>query len=307
MKTRTKIELIPASEYKKQQREETGRLFTTTRKILIFHLFGENVKTLNGSPPGSTTSYFLELQSLDYKYKNGKTKTASQKIYQIKGLRGMFRHGATQFCAKVGLDVCHTTEKEADKHGRSFQVDYLHPAGECTSENAIIPRCIISSIFGSRGKEGKLKIYSAPIGDIKHKTANFPIHIQDVKIRVENRHTATVENRIAQDFSEQYFSGNFTIELDVSKLSSAEIGLLLQAREQMKALGRGKNTGYGHLHWLGYNLVSRTQETMDEWNEDSGFFELQTIYQDKVNQDLVNEAKKDWKRYMEEQSVSHLR
>ena len=151
----------------KNSKSETERNYPireceeVNRKIIVY-FYAYQVKTLNGSPAGSTISYFLELEPVEYPYKSNtkKKKTENQenegedkqevntedkeekeeqttkttqilKIYFIKGVRGWFRHAGTELCILYFLEVCHTTDKEKDKHGRGLQSDLLHTSGKC--------------------------------------------------------------------------------------------------------------------------------------------------------------------------------
>jgi hypothetical protein len=290
----------------------------TTKKVIIVYFYAKNVKTLNGSPPGSTTSYLMELEPIEYSYngngKNGKEKNSNNllKIYYIKGIRGWMRHAGTELCISQNLEVCNTTDKMEDKHGVSFQIDELHPSGACeNTENGEngpnknggthYPRCIISRAYGHRGREGSLRFDIDPIADIKHKTANLPFPVQNVKIRVENRHSKTVTGRVAQDFAEQYFTGNLSFEIDVTRCDLQEIGFTIKSLTHLKKLGRGKNAGYGQTHLKGYKVVDRRVTFQETWNEETDLMELSKINDDtNISKEIIPMAKKAWREYINE-------
>jgi hypothetical protein len=236
----------------------------------------------------------LRLFPVDYTYKNGKeTKTAKVETYLIKGVRGAVRHQTMAICNDRGLEVCHSTDKEVDKSGNKLLPAGFHLLGNCLNNGG---PCIIHSIFGSKGHEGKISLTSLPIASIPHKTFKSDIELQKVQIATENRLCKTFTGKSVQDFGERYFSGQFTFEIDVTKCDETELGLLLNAAIKLDRLGRGYNSGYGHLKVLKFQLVKRKIKRYPEWQDDS-FVVKEDITEESLAQEVID-ALQDWEEYI---------
>lgn len=269
--------------------------------LLILDCYAEQVKTLNGGPPGSTTSYMLELEPVRYRYKVGKQyKWTTTKTYKIKGLKGWIRNAMVSTCANLGLEVCDTTSKEETKNGVELLSKFTHPLGSCSSSDSS-NACLIQQIFGRLGKASRLTVFSKPLADIQHETAEPELEVQNVKIRVENRHARTASGITAQDFGEQFFSGNFQVELDVSELTLVELGLLMQSLPQLKALGRGVTAGYGKVHLQGITVVQTHEEWSYEWNEQLQMFPLTKLVRSNPVPELMTMAQDAWLQFLHSQ------
>jgi hypothetical protein len=71
--------------------------------------------------------------------------------------------------------------------------------------------------------------------------------ISFIHVSTENRHQARRDGKTLQDFSEQYFSGEFKFFIEFSGLPDWLLGLLIEGILDIRTLGRGVNSGYGRL------------------------------------------------------------
>ncbi len=265
------------------------------KKILKVYVSCAIAKPLNGSLPRSNTSHMLRLTPITYKYKNGKTEKKTQvQTYLLKGLRGAVRHAVMGVCNDIGLEVCHTTDKETTKDGTSLLPSGFHLLGSC-GENG--ESCIVHNLFGSMRKEGKITVCADPIANILHKTGQVQ-GIQNVHIATENRICLTYDRKTAQDFSERYFSGNFTYEVDVTECSLEELGLLIHAVVQLDRYSRGYNAGYGHLKTLKLSLLSKTAKHDLICNQNDGTFDVHEAVLEESLQEEVLSAQQAWEDYI---------
>ena len=263
--------------------------------ILKVQAFTPISKPLNGSLPRSNNSHFLRLYPISYKYTSGKEeKETTVETYYIKGLKGSIRHKVMEICKNNGLEVCHTTDKEVDKSGNKLLPEGFHLLGACEQSGS----CIIYQMFGSKGKPGLISVYADQIGSIEQKTAELTISVQDVHIATENRHCATFDGKIAQDFGERYFSGYFSFEIDVTNCELQHIGLLIESIINLDKLGRGYNAGYGHVKVMSLQFIKRILKKSLLWQEN--IFVVQEIKEDIILKDEVASAMNEWKTYVEE-------
>ena len=271
------------------------KITTGDKKILKIQAFTPISKPLNGSLPRSNNSHFLRLYPISYKYTfNKEEKERTVETYYIKGLRGSIRHAAMRICKNNHLEVCHTTDKEVDKADNVLLPEGFHLLGTCEQTGG----CIVYQIFGSKGKAGLISVYADPIGSIEHKSAELAISVQDVHIATENRHCATFDGKIAQDFGERYFSGYFSFEIDVTNCLSKHIGLLIESIINIDKLGRGYNAGYGHVKVLSLQFIKRVITKSLVWQNNN--FEIQEGREETILKDEVISALNDWKAYVEE-------
>ena len=240
------------------------------RKILKIYAFTPIAKPMNGSLPSSKITHFLKLNPTSYEYKNGKTtKTATAQTYLLKGLRGVVRHKIMDITQNVGMEVCHTTDKETDKHGNNLLPPGFHLLGSC-QENG---ECIVHQLFGSKTNEGIIRFRADPIANIPEKSAILPEKVQRVHIATENRINLAYDKKSIQDFKERYFSGYFEFEIDVTKCTFPQIGLLIEAIMNLEQYGRGFNSGYGEIQIKKFQLLERHVNRSPLWNAKS--FEIQ--------------------------------
>jgi hypothetical protein len=263
------------------------------KKILKIFVSCAIAKPLNGSFPGSNTSHLLRLYPVAYTYKNGKQEKEKEvQSYHIKGLRGALRHAVMEVCHGAGLEVCHTTDKEATKDGTILLPPGFHLLGACGTNGE---SCVVHNIFGSKGQEGRITVYADPIANIPHKTSQAN-RVQNVHIATENRICKTFDGKTAQDFGERYFSGEFAFEIDVTHCASEQVGLMIQAIMALKRLGRGYNAGYGHLKVLKFQLLERIVQRVPVWIDD--FFAVVEDIAEESLKDESLEALQTWEDYL---------
>ncbi len=172
---------------------------------------------------------------------NGKEHKAE--AYYIKGLKGLLRHAAMRCARAKGIEVCHTSDKEEDKHGNKLIPEGFHPLGSCYPLN----ECIIHKIFGSMHVPSKIRVWSPPIANIKHAEYRSDIPIVKMHIATENRIALSYDKKPIQDFKEGYISGDFTFFIDVTKLNDEELNFILESLLYIEELGGGVNAGYGKV------------------------------------------------------------
>ncbi|MFX0172889.1 MAG: RAMP superfamily CRISPR-associated protein [Candidatus Hodarchaeota archaeon] len=260
--------------------------------ILRVVAFTPIAKPLNGALPQSNTSHFLRLYPVTYTYVNNKTeKTATSETYLIKGLRGAIRHQIMHLCSRIGLEVCHTSDKEYDKQGHSLLPEGFHLLGACRTNG----ECVVHQIFGSKGVKSLIAVSADPITSISQKSATTEEPVQNVHIATEKRICLSFDDKSIQDFGERYFSGYFTFEIDVTKCNSIRLGLLIEAIVNLEKLGRGFNTGYGRLKIKQFQLLERSISRTPVWNGDS-FLVEEHVVEKSLKTEVVN-AMEAWTQY----------
>jgi len=140
--------------------------------------------------------------------------------------------------------------------------------------------CIIHQIFGSKGHEGLISVYAEPISSIIHKSAQPQSKIQNVHIATENRVCISFDGTSIQDFGERYFSGAFSFEIDVTRCNNEQLGLLIEAVLNLEKLGRGYNSGYGHIQIKQLQLLERTEMRKLVWKGD--YFRVEEEIAEKI-------------------------
>ena len=188
-------------------------------------------------------------------------------LYMLKGIKGVLRRKIAAVCLENGLEVCHSTDKETDKHGNKILPDGYHQLGSCLDKK----ECILHQIFGSKGNEGIISVSSDPISSIAHKTAEIPERVQKVHIASENRSNLTYDGKSIQNFNERYFSGYFFFEMDLTKCSPVQIGVIIEGAMNFDRLGRGYNSGYGHIEVKKLQLLKRKIDKKPVIAEDGSF------------------------------------
>ncbi len=266
-------------------------------KILRVYCYTPISKPLNGSIPRSNTSHFLRLCPVEYTYKNGKEeKIAKTETYLIKGIRGAVRHQVMKLCHSHGLEVCHTSDKETDKHGNQLLPKGFHLIGSCKNTD----ECIIHQVFGSKRSTSLISVYADPITSINHATARISQNLQNVQIATEHRMVQSYDGNSIQDFGERYFSGEFYFEIDVTQCEKSQLGMLIEAIMNLHKLGGGFNSGYGHIRIQKFQLLYRSIARNPEWDGD-GFIVKETV-KEKVRKKEVLTSLKSWKEYLKESS-----
>ncbi|MFW9903435.1 MAG: hypothetical protein ACFFFH_03820 [Candidatus Thorarchaeota archaeon] len=130
---------------------------------------------------------------------------------------------------------------------------------------------------------------------ISHKTAELPIAIQNVHIASENRINMTYERKTVQDFKERYFSGNFYFEINVTKCTPKQLGLLIEGAMAFDRLGRGYNTGYGRVEVKRIKLFKRTIKHPTPKVDVDGSFVIERKVIDEPLDELFKKALGAWR------------
>ena len=265
------------------------------QKILKVVVFADIVKPLNGATTMSKVSHLLKLEPISYTY--GKDKITESITYFIKGLKGAVRHAFMRMCKGSDLEVCHSSDKEFDKHGKSFLPQGFHLLGACLKDEN---PCILQQIFGQKGQQSLISVRAPAITSIKHKTAEFDRNIQKVHIATETRIMLSAKQKTMQDFGERYFSGQFYFEINVTRCQLAQLGSIIQAvSSQLHRLGRGYTAGYRHIEVQEMQLLTRKTSTALVPTGES--FKVQKVFEDKPIPQLVNQAIKAWNSFLEQQ------
>ncbi|MFW9856395.1 MAG: hypothetical protein ACFFFG_15185 [Candidatus Thorarchaeota archaeon] len=287
-----------------QKPSQRVRFLNGPRKILKFWCHTPIAKPLNGAAPKSKSSYMLKLVPVSYSYEgnakvNGKTqkvtKTSTADSYLIKGLRGALRHKVMALCYEAGLDVCHTSDKLEDKHQNSLIPPGFHPLGECATNGE---SCIIHQIFGSIRHASIISVSAPPIIRFIEKSAQLTATVQQVHMATENRTCMSFDQRPIQDFSESYLSGTFAFEVDVTLCTPEQLGLLIEAGYQLEKLGRGYNSGYGHLYVRKFQLHRKTKKRVIKTVKEE-FVVHEQVSEEPLNHE-VPQALGAWAQYREE-------
>ena len=157
--------------------------------------------------------------------------------------------------------------------------------------------CIVHTVFGSKGHKSKLRVSTLPIANISHKTFQASIKVQNVHIATEKRVALTFEGKSIQDYGERYFAGEFEFEIDVSKCTAEETGMIIEAVMYMQKLGRGYNTGYGELQIKNLNLVKVNTIREPKITENNDFTIEEQLKEEAIPGEFI-EALTAWNNYL---------
>ncbi|MFQ5978383.1 MAG: hypothetical protein ACE5OZ_09665 [Candidatus Heimdallarchaeota archaeon] len=297
-----------------------GKRWLKHRKVLIVRFYMACGKPMNGPTPGGNKTTFLRLYPVTYKYShNGEQKEDTTELYQLKQLRGTFRHSGMQLMFDHGKEVCHTSDKLKDKSGNSLIPDGFHPLGWCNEEvrKQALKRakkeergeqkdmmkavtngtsCIISQVFGRMGNEGLISVHADPITLLNHKTAKLNVRVQRIQTAFENRNAMSFEGKPIQDFKERFLSGYLTCEVIVTKCLPYQLGFVIQCVLGLERLGRSYNAGYGRVEVQSFQLVDRKISREPKWTEDR--FEVVEEIEDESLQVEVEEALQAFEDYL---------
>ncbi|MFX1251254.1 MAG: RAMP superfamily CRISPR-associated protein [Promethearchaeota archaeon] len=270
-------------------------------------------KPLNGSLQKG--SHLLKLAPVSYTYGKQKDDQKAKTVdtYYIKGIRGALRHKVMELCYQVGLEVCHTMEVRKAKGSTNGNEDTtkkdngldkredeipsgFHGLGVCAYNGG---SCIVHQVFGSMRQESLISITITPIVSVTEKTAVFQDEVQRVHIATEHRHAASVDGTPMQDFTERYFSGEFTFEIDVTLCSPEQLGLLITAATKLDRLGRGYNAGYAHIKVHRLQLVRREVKDSLVWCEQDQVYVVKAEAVETILKEEVPQALTVWQQYVE--------
>lgn len=231
------------------------------------------------------------MEKVAYKYNYGKT-LAKTDSYLIKGIRGAVRHRVMAVCKERGINVCHTSDKIEDKHGKKFIQYGFHPAGSCIDTK----ECLVHKIFGSLRHKGKITVFCKPVVTFpKERSAAVPVEdVQVVRVATENRIVQGYDGRSIQDFQERYISGRIIFEIKVSQCRPEEVGLLFHALIGLKRVGGGYNSGYGHVNVEKIAYVERTIVKTPKYSKKEKAFVMETATKEKSLEQELRRSMTAW-------------
>ncbi|MFQ5981607.1 MAG: hypothetical protein ACE5OZ_25970 [Candidatus Heimdallarchaeota archaeon] len=300
-----------------------GKRLLKQRKVLLVRFYMACGKTMNGpTAGGGSKTTFLRLYPVTYKYtgQNGEEKEETTELYQLKQIRGAFRHSGMQLMFDKGKETCHTSEKLKDKSGNALIPAGFHPLGWCNEEvrkqtmkrtkkeergelQALMKTmtngteaCIIHQVFGRMGNEGLISVHADPITLLPHKTAKLNVRVQRVQTAFENRNAMSFEGKPIQDFQERFLSGYLTCEVIVTKCQPYQLGFVIQCALGLERLGRGYNAGYSRVEVQEFQLVERTISRIPKWTKDR--YEVTEEIEDVPLQGEVEEALQAFDDYL---------
>jgi hypothetical protein len=204
-------------------------------KRIKIHLRTPIAKTGNGSISGGKINNLLVLDNGD-----------EGKSYLVKGLRGLLNHSMMAIAKEQGIEVCHSSDKEETLSGDKLLPEGFHLNGSCYPEN----ECIRHRLMGSIQRPSRIKFEPVIISSKAEKNGfGHKVHIA-----TETRNSLVYGSKKSiQDFGERYFSGEFTVIIELlDDLASKELGFLLKALLYMPEIGLGGsiNNGSGKLELL---------------------------------------------------------
>ncbi len=164
----------------------------------------------------------------------------------VKGIRGAIRHSIMNILYSKEIEYCSPTIKEKFQgNNESTLLLGEHLMGKC-GDNP----CAIRQLFGMLGEESSIRVWSDNIiqSDKSLDKITEQKGLSFVYVSNEFRHASRRDKKSLQDFSEQYFSGEFCFYVEFSKvIPQWLLGLLIEGILGITQLGRGGNSGYGRL------------------------------------------------------------
>ncbi|MHA1638732.1 MAG: RAMP superfamily CRISPR-associated protein [Candidatus Heimdallarchaeota archaeon] len=210
-------------------------------------------KTGNGTIGGGKINNLL---SLGKEGRAGKEGT----MYLVKGLRGLLGHAMMALAKEQGREICHSSDKSETQKGEQIIPEGFHPTGACYPKN----ECIKHKIMGSIHRPSRIKF--EPVIIVSSQAKQKPIgNVNVVHIATEKRNALAFGTKKAiQDFGERYFSGEFSLKIELlEELAPEVLKFLLQALLYMPELGLGAsvNNGAGKIELLeiAFEEVQRTR------------------------------------------------
>lgn len=175
----------------------------------------------------------------------------------VKGIRGALRHSVLNILHKKGIAYCSPTIKEKfQKSEESTLLDGEHIMGGCGATP-----CPVRQLFGILSEPSPIRVWSDVIVQTDKPLERIVAQkgLSYVYVSTETRHASRRDGKAIQDFSEQYFSGEFKFYVEFSKeLPIWLLGLLVEGILSLTHLGAGSNSGYGRLEIkdIAYEQVS---------------------------------------------------
>jgi len=213
----------------------------------------------------------------------------------VKGVRGALRHSIMGILHENGIAYCSPTQKEHFKgSGESTLLKGEHLMGSCGEKP-----CPVRQLFGMLREESSIRVWSDVVVQTDKPLESITTQkgLSFVHVSTENRHASRRDGKTLQDFSEQYFSGEFKFYVEFSKeLPNWLLGLLLKGVLSITHLGGGSNSGYGRLEIkeVSFERISFSRTLGEETNGSITVHEEEHIV--KQNQ-LLKEYVEAWKNY----------
>jgi len=164
----------------------------------------------------------------------------------VKGVRGAIRHSIMSILHQNNIEYCSPTIKEKfSGTGKPTLLEHEHLMGKCDDTP-----CPIRQLFGMLREESKIRVWSDVLiqTDKSLEKITKQNGLSFVYVSTENRHASRRDKKTLQDFSEQYFSGEFRFYVEFTKdFPDWLLGLLVEGILGLTNLGRGGNSGYGRL------------------------------------------------------------
>ncbi|MFW9921934.1 MAG: RAMP superfamily CRISPR-associated protein [Candidatus Thorarchaeota archaeon] len=214
----------------------------------------------------------------------------------VKGVRGALRHSIMHILHQKGIPYCSPTMKEKFQGSeKSTLLEGEHLMGGCGEEP-----CPIRQLFGMLGEESPVRVWSDVIIQTERPSANIIPQkgLAFVHTSTENRHQARRDKKSLQDFSEQYFSGEFSYYVEFTKESlSWLIGLLVEGILGINHLGRGSNAGYGRVEIksIAYEKVTVERKLGPE-NGEGKMIVIEEERTENLNNNL-SKVREAWQKY----------
>ncbi len=214
----------------------------------------------------------------------------------VKGVRGAIRHSIMEILHNRGIEYCSPTMKERFKsNDEPTLLINEHLMGKC-GENP----CAVRQLFGMLGEKSCIRIWTdalvqtdKPLNKITTQKGLSFVHVS-----TENRHASRRDGKVLQDFSEQYFSGEFQFYVEFSdNLPQWLLGLLIDGILSLKHLGRGSNSGYGRLEIKDVSYEKIVFERKLGQENGDGRLSIIEVERTKSQNKLLQECLDAWKTY----------
>ncbi|MHA1187094.1 MAG: RAMP superfamily CRISPR-associated protein [Candidatus Heimdallarchaeota archaeon] len=213
----------------------------------------------------------------------------------VKGVRGAIRHSIMSILHKNQFEYCSPTLKTEFGSGKPTLLEHEHIMGDCADNP-----CPIRHLFGMLGEESLIRVWSdvliqtdKPLDKITKRIGQSFVYVS-----TENRHASRRDGKALQDFSEQYFSGEFKFYIEFLKeFPDWLFGLLVEGILGVTSLGRGKNSGYGRLEIKDIAFEKITFERkLGQENSDGKITIIESEKCESLNNQL-NEVLEAWQKH----------
>lgn len=214
----------------------------------------------------------------------------------VKGVRGAIRHSIMEILHNRGIEYCSPTMKERFQgNNEPTLLINEHLMGKC-GENP----CPVRQLFGMLGEKSPIRVWTDALVQTDKPSNKITAQkgLSFVHVSTENRHASRRDGKVLQDFSEQYFSGEFQFYVEFSEsLPQWLLGLLIDGIFSLKYLGRGENSGYGRLEIKNVSYEKIVFER--KLGQENGDGKLAIIEEERTTyqNQLLQECLDAWKTY----------